>query len=412
MPEPILIVTYNRLNVTQLEAKHIISRTYREVCAVADAVEALSGGKNMVEGTIYHFIGMGVSAMVCPPEPDPEEKYQRLQSGREEMEEGETETEAVPDSRLEMLVKDSSVSSVCESKESVLLARQRHHMVYTGPPNGNEWNLNRINAHGNTAKEYSGKGVKIAILDTGIAFHEDLNVMEEVSFCEEDQEFQNDDFGHGTHCAGIVTGAKGGIAKQAKLFSIKVATTAGAKPVAILAGLGWALRNRMNIVSISLAGSADLKHIPAFANAVQALMKINCVVVASTGDSSHGVGLPANTPGVLAVGGCDEGNVILNDTNTGGSGNQMTVVAPATNITTTFYREGNTYVRMFGGSSAAAPHVVGLVALIQEKFPGITPLQVIGRILASAQAVKIRVNNKPVYFGEMLIDCDSALSLY
>jgi|GEM_PF-1316197 len=390
-----ILITYKRLDITEREAQNIIGENY----PVVDAVEALSEGKAMEEGTIYHFNGMGSSALIPQlggngyPAQDPTGTTISL----------ELRVSSHPD-----------VSSVCYCNHIADPAKWedasvRNRRVFKNR-NTDTWNLGVIRADGINARRLTGKGIKIAILDTGIAHHNDLNVKGGVSFCEGITDFRSDPFGHGTHCAGIAAGRLEGIAKEADLFSIKVADTTGASPVAILAGMGWALENQMNIVSISLAGPADPALIPAFANAVQAVMGINCLVVASTGDSGGSVGFPANTPGVIAVGGCDRDCIVLDGTCIGGNGNHMTVVAPGQDIKTTGLR-GDGYIRAFAGSSAAVPHVSGLIALIQQKFPGITPLQVVGRILASAQPVRVGPDQKDVYGGARLIDCDEALSL-
>lgn len=413
MDYPVYLITYNDLGITEFEAQSIVGDGYHTV----DAVAALAGGEEMKENVIYHFNGMGISALIATPEPVAT-KVDYSAGGL-----GETpvmtllERSSVHNEPLfERVSGHPHVSSVCEWKSGDNAHPARpgnesldNRFAYVSPDR-TEWNLDFINATGATAREFNGKGIKIAILDTGIAPHTDLNVRGGVSFCEWGSDFRHDPHGHGTHCAGIAAGRLGGIANEADLFSIKVCNESeGASPIAILAGLGWALRNRMNVVSISFAGSAELRYVPAFANAVQALMRVNCLVVASTGESGGAVAYPANTPGIVAVGGCDYDGLVLNGTGIGGNGNRLTVVAPATGITTTYHAH-NAYIRTFGGCSAAAPHVAGLIALIQQKFTGIPPLQVIGRILASAQPASIAVNNTNVRGLVPLIDCDKALS--
>ncbi len=391
---PILLITYTRLNVTGPEAEEIIGDGYRAV----DAVEELSEGRPMETGRIYHFAGLGSSALIP-----------RLEGNEHPQE--DTEELARFMARISSR---PGVSSVCQCTDRVHPAKwadgSDEARVSSQPPDGTEWNLRTISAHGPHARKRNGHKINIGIIDTGIARHTDLRVAGGVSFCDEDTDYRNDLFGHGTHCAGIAAGRLGGIAKRAKLYSIKVAHTKGAPAPAILAGLGWALRKRMNVVSISLAGSADLTMIPAFANAVQALMGIDCLVVASTGDSGDDVGFPANTPGIVAVGGCDDNYMILNGTCIGGKGNRLTVAAPGQNIKTTSSHARDGYIQAFSGSSAAAPHVAGLIALIQEAFPGITPLQVIGRILASARPMNPAPGTMGDFGGATLINCEEALA--
>lgn len=387
MDRPVLLITYNRLDVTEREAESIIGDDYRAV----NAVTTLAGGKGMDEGVIYHFNKMGSSAL-------------RPRSGGDEY----------WASLARSISSHPDVSSVCYCNHTVDPARwEKAHLrnarALHPPRHVDRWNLEVINTNGRVAHDFTGRGIKIAILDTGIAKHRDLNVKGGVSYCKGVDDCQSDRHGHGTHCAGIAAGRQGGVAKEADLYSIKVADMTGSNPVAILAGMGWALENTMNVVSISLAGPADPALIPAFANALQAVMGINCVVVASTGDTGGSVGFPANTPGVIAVGGCKRDCAILDGTCIGGNGNHLTVVAPGEDIRTTYGEDG--YMQAFSGSSAAAPHVAGLVALIQQKFPGITPLQVIGRILATGQPVRVEPEQGDVFGGATLIDCNEALSL-
>lgn len=402
MDQPAFLVTYKRLDVTELEAERIIGNGYRAV----DAVAALAGGKKMEPGIIYHFNGMGSSAMIPPPG-----KKEHLVRHREETLTFIRSDSFFPVPLKERVSSHHEVLSACYCEHTAAPAKWGTNSANTRPsppPIETEWNLEMVNANGTFARAYSGKGVKIAILDTGIAHHKDLTVEGGISFYAGDADFRNDTHGHGTHCAGIATGQIGGIAKEAHLFSVKVCDMRRATPVAILAGMGWALRNRMNVVSISLAGPADRTYIPAFTNAVQALMSENCLVVASTGESKDGVGFPANTPGVVAVGGCDREGVLLNRTAIGGKGNHLTVVAPGQGIKTTF-RAGDKYMQSFSGSSAATPHVAALIALIRQKFPSIPPLQIVSRILASARPTEIE-DNQAMHGVAMLIDCDMALS--
>lgn len=398
MSQTILLITYRRLDVTEIEAENIIDDDYHAV----DAVTALAGGKKMREGIIYHFNGMGTSTMIARPQME------------EYLNERNHPTEDVMTMMPEpTMYSHPDVLSICVCDQKVDLAAVDYGPGYFNdpdqPPDRSEWNLATINATGEATRKFSGKGIKIAILDTGIARHRDLNVKGGVSFCEENNDFGSDRHGHGTHCAGIAAGRLGGIATEAELYSIKVADTASASPIAILLGMGWAHRNRMNVVSISLSGPADLTLMSSCANMVQALMEVNCVVIASTGDSHGDVGFPANTPGIIAVGGCGRNDMILDGTRIGGRGNHMTVVAPGEDIKTT-YHAGDSYVQSFCGSSAAVPHVAGLVALIQQKIPGIKPLQVIGRILATAQPIAIRPKHRCQCGDVALIDCNQALS--
>lgn len=120
----------------------------------------------------------------------------------------------------------------------------------------NEWNLN-----------FSGNGVRVAILDTGISPHPDLFVAGGKSFSGYTSSYQ-DDNGHGTHVAGII-GAKNnnigivGVAPGSQLYAVKVLDKTGTGSLSkIIEGIDWAITNKMDIINLSLVAnghSAALK---------------------------------------------------------------------------------------------------------------------------------------------------------
>lgn len=235
------------------------------------------------------------------------------------------------------------------------------------------WNIRRIRAHYAWRRARYGFGVKIAVLDTGIAPHQDLRISGGASFVPGQGSFV-DEHGHGTHCAGII-GARNnsigvvGVAPLARIYAVKVLSKSGSGRLSwVIAGLIWSLRNRMQVVSMSLGSASPVN--TAYSRIIRRLHRSGIVVVAAAGNSFGSsfpfVNAPANSPGVIAVGAVDSRSRIGNFSSRGGNANQVTVVAPGVNIVSTFLN--NTY-RSLTGTSMACPHVAGTVALILRRHP-------------------------------------------
>ncbi len=116
------------------------------------------------------------------------------------------------------------------------------------------WNLQSINVSGVWEKGYTGEGIRVAVIDTGVSPHEDFGDRI-VGF----RDFINnktqayDDNGHGTHVAGIVAGAKTGVAPHAEILAVKVLDQRGSGRLStVLKGIEWAYENGADIISMSL----------------------------------------------------------------------------------------------------------------------------------------------------------------
>ena len=124
----------------------------------------------------------------------------------------------------------------------------------TGNEVGNSWGVAHIFADVAHASGNKGTGIKVAILDTGIDYtHEDLagNYIGGYDFVFNDNDPYDDNyFGHGTHVAGIIAAEENGIgvigvAPEAELFAVKVLDGAGFGTADwIIAGIEWAVLQR------------------------------------------------------------------------------------------------------------------------------------------------------------------------
>ena len=222
-----------------------------------------------------------------------------------------------------------------------------------------------------------GAGVRVAIVDTGIAArHPDLRVYGGVSYVPGVTSW-NDDHYHGTHVAGTVAAlANGrgvvGVAPAARLYAVKVLNRNGSGYTSwILNGLAWCLRANMHIVNLSL-GSVASTHDPrvysrAYESAGLRLRRRGILPVAAAGNSGTTsrpyVGDPARCPSFMAVSAID---CRRRRSSFSSYGPQVEICAPGSNVWSTVPPNG---YRQLSGTSMASPHVAGVAALVKARRP-------------------------------------------
>jgi serine protease AprX len=283
------------------------------------------------------------------------------------------------------------------------------------------------------AKGYTGKGVDVALLDTGVAPVKGLtsgNVVNgpDLSFDSQRADLRyKDAFGHGTHMAGIIAGrdaagtpasyaASGtfaGVAPDARIVNIKVGASDGMADVSqVIAAIDWVTQNRtrngLNIRVLNLSygtdSTQDYKTDPLAYAAQAAWRKGVLVVVAAGNDGTTKVDLanPALDPNLLAVGASDpRGTVLTLDdvlpefSNRGTTRRYVDLVAPGTHVlglrvpagvvdqTYPASRVGTRFTRGSGTSQATAV-VSGAAALLFSAYPSLTPNQVKNALKKSA----------------------------
>jgi subtilisin len=210
-----------------------------------------------------------------------------------------------------------------------------------------------------------GRGIKVAVLDTGVDWtHPDLrpNVMGAVSFVP--GESPMDGNGHGTHCSGTIAAAISGagvvgVAPEASLYGVKVLANNGSGQFSwIIAGINWAIQNRMQIISMSLGGSAAPVALESICNAA---FNAGLLVVAAAGNDGPDMGtvtLPGRYKSVVAVSAIDANNQIARFSS---RGPEVDLAAPGVQVLSTM--PGGRYAQM-NGTSMACPHVAGAAAVI------------------------------------------------
>jgi subtilisin family serine protease len=156
-----------------------------------------------------------------------------------------------------------------------------------------------------------GKGVKIAIIDSGIGQHPNLNVKGGNNFIlnELASDWSKDDDGHGTHCAGVVAALQQaastwGYAPNAEIYALRVfgGADGGGYAYDIGNAIKWAVDNGCDIVSMSLTAPQASAHIR---KQIERANDAGVLCIAATGNEGGPVGYPAkfrDVVGVAAIG--------------------------------------------------------------------------------------------------------------
>jgi subtilisin family serine protease len=280
------------------------------------------------------------------------------------------------------------------------------------------------------AAGYDGKGVKIAVLDTGIdATHPDLKdqVIAAKNFSTSPD--ATDKFGHGTHVASIAagTGAKSngkykGVAPGAKLLNGKVLSDDGfGDDSQILAGMEWAAEQGADVVNLSLGGG-DTPEIDPLEAEVNKLSQTKGILfaIAAGNDGDFGeqtVGSPGSAAAALTVGAVDDNDKLASFSSRGpGLDGQIKpdVTAPGVDITAAA-APGSVIDKEVGekppgyltisGTSMATPHVAGAAAILKQEHPDWTYAELKGALTGSAKGGKYT----PFQQGSGRIQVDKAI---
>lgn len=233
---------------------------------------------------------------------------------------------------------------------------------------------------------YTGKGVRVAVLDTGIdTEHLDLTVKGGVCTAEECAQGipYDDNFGHGTHVAGIISGDKNGsgiigMAPNVEMFAIKAMDDNGIGTTAqVTEGVKWAIQNDIDILNLSISISVYDRPLELM---LQEAYKQGMLIVSAAGNEGGGAGedtvtYPGKFPSVIAVAAVN--NNLTKETNSS-IGPAIEISAPGTQVYSSYPKEfdiwdGKTdgYVTLTG-TSMSSPHIAGILALYKEQHPALS----------------------------------------
>ncbi|MGC4745736.1 type VII secretion-associated serine protease mycosin [Micromonospora sp. DT201] len=272
-----------------------------------------------------------------------------------------------------------------------------------------QWHLSYLKI-AEAQKISRGKGVVVAVPDTGVAPHPDLqnNLLTGTDVLSDGSDGQQDESSHGTGMAGLIAahGQPGnigalGIAPESSILPIRTSQTdQDGSSDNLAAGIEYAVTKGASVVSISSVAGPNTR----LQRAVEMAVQANIVVVAGAGNKPRDqfVSFPAAYPGVIAVGGVDRSG---NSASFSVTGPEIDVVAPAVDIYSTSidgkYRKGT-------GTSDATAIVAGAAALIRSKYPYLPAREVAHRLTATA--VDKGAPGRDDEYGYGVIDLVAALT--
>jgi len=291
----------------------------------------------------------------------------------------------------------------------------------------------------------TGKGCNVAIIDTGVddRFHDSLDDLDDVSGTTDPKYVAGydcsgsvwvtgnpeDNDGHGSHCAGIAVGTGGaahtysGMAPGAGLLDIKVmsawGTASGGK---VIEGMRWCIEHQsefcITVLSMSLGTQSASDGNDAVSQMANTAVRAGIAIVVAAGNdgpNNVGLGAPGAADDVITVGATDDRNTYPRSDDTiayfssrgprasDGDLNRTDelkpdISAPGVNIMSVMARTAGGYVSM-SGTSMSCPHIAGLVALMHEANPSLTPKDVkeILRETAEARGTPYNTSLDPKY---------------
>jgi serine protease AprX len=336
------------------------------------------------------------------------------------------------------------VLSTCTSIRKIYLNREVKALLDVAVQSANAKSVVR----GDT--RLTGKGVTIAVIDTGVYPHRDLS-SRLIGFKDfiNNQTEPYDDNGHGTHCAGDAagdgfssSGKYAGPAPEARVIGVKVLDRVGSGSLeTVMNGVEWCIQynenntaNKIDIISMSLGSSAqpyDQENADPMVQMVEKAWEagiVVCVAAGNEGPEPQTIASPGISDRIITVGALDDRNTIetRNDDDVASFSSRgptiyglakPDILAPGVNITS--LRSPNSYLDKLqkssrvgsdyftlSGTSMATPICAGIVALMIQHNPDITPEEVKNLLIKNTDLWKER---DPNVYGAGYINAEHSI---
>ncbi|MFF9400457.1 S8 family serine peptidase [Streptomyces sp. NPDC014744] len=254
------------------------------------------------------------------------------------------------------------------------------------------------------AAGYTGKGTRVAVLDTGAdAEHPDLKGRIAASENFTDSSTADDRQGHGTHTISTVGGSgaasdgrKKGVAPDTELLNGKVLNDGGSGAESwIIAGMQWAVDQKADVVSMSLGSPEPTDCTDPMSVAAEKLAQsedtLFVVAAGNSGPRLNTVSSPGCAPSVLTVGAVDRDDSTAQFSSRGPAIGAHTlkpeIAAPGVAISAAAAGGRGVYAyQSMSGTSMATPHVAGAAAIVKQRHPDWTAQQIKAALVSSAKS--------------------------
>ena len=311
-------------------------------------------------------------------------------------------------------LRGSSLSQDTEAIEPNYIYRTS--VAPNDPQYSKQWHLHSIHAE-RAWEDNRGKGITVAIIDTGVSKVPDLANTEFVAGYDfvNDKATADDDNGHGTHVAGTVAQSTNnnygvaGIAYEAKIMPIKVLSGSGGGTIGDIAeAIRFAADNKADIINMSLGGGGESQ---VMKDAIDYAYTKGVVIIAAAGnENNNSASYPARYAHVIGVGATDAQGERAEFSNYGAG---VDISAPGGGNGSKIWQEtidpdtNTPIISGLQGTSMAAPHVAGVAALI--KSTGVTAPDEIFAVLQ--QSVRQIEQDPQNYYGAGQLDAAAAVKL-
>lgn len=346
-----------------------------------------------------------------------EESTEINQNGEDKLEENKLVSLELSGKEAEQLETNQNVEFVEEDKEVSACGekyfagkdKKKHKKVEKRHKKNEskvEWNVQMIHAE-NKAKKSNNK-VKIAILDSGVDWGNDIDLAYQTSLVPGEEEMTQmfmDGSGHGSSVASLIAAKDNGegitgINPNAEIYSYRVLGDGNKAPISrVVEAIYMAINHKVNIINMSFGIS---EYSEALEKAVQDATDAGILVIAAAGNTgSDGVQYPAAYDEVMAVGAVDKDGSVEQYS---AKGEELDLVAPGELVRTTGFIGSEEVV---SGTSLAAPQVAAAASLIMEKNLNASPEFVRGLLNETAN-----LYGESDAYGSGLLDAEYALAQY
>ncbi|MHA1375855.1 MAG: S8 family serine peptidase, partial [Promethearchaeota archaeon] len=271
---------------------------------------------------------------------------------------------------------------------------------------------------------YDGTGVRVAVIDTGIFNHPDLNIVMNRSFISGENPLHNiDDYGHGTHIAGLIgsdgsasSGEYRGVAPGVSLISARAGNFSVFEEGDIINAIDWSVKDQgsggagADIISMSFGWGLPDANDP-MTLAMSGIVNNSVILVVSAGNGGPGYftgSSPASGLELISVGATDSSDKLASFSSWGPTMSYLgypDILAPGVNVISTeapnsvisdekryvgdyFDFAGDADYIPLSGTSMSCPIVSGAIAVLKEAYPSINPQTAKIALLEGARKVE------------------------